>query len=265
MKQRDQSLMEFAVDLYKQTGSGHRVAASLGIGPKAAYRLLAGAGVIASKAETSRRLAKLQGQDLIAVVEAYKSGEPMKEIQRKFNCGQIAIYTAVREAGEKRRPRGQQPRRFSQAQRDEIVMLRTEKNWPQAAIAARVGCHQTLVSRVLRVAGVAAVQHAKGPAHGSGKGGRSVSGEGYALIRWDGAAWTASMVNSIGYIPEHRLVMAKALSRALNSNETVHHIDGNRLNNNIKNLQLRQGKHGKNSVFVCACCGSNNILAKELS
>jgi len=37
---------------------------------------------------------------------------------------------------------------------------------------------------------------------------------------------------------EHRLVMAEALGRDLTADEVVHHIDGDRLNNAIENLQL---------------------------
>lgn len=43
---------------------------------------------------------------------------------------------------------------------------------------------------------------------------------------------------------EHRYVMSKMLGRRLKAKETVHHLDGNRSNNRIKNLELWQGNHG---------------------
>lgn len=62
-----------------------------------------------------------------------------------------------------------------------------------------------------------------------------------------------------GYVPEHRLVMEKKLGRYLNENETVHHIDGNKLNNDEGNLQLRQGQHGAGVSYQCLDCGSHNV------
>lgn len=41
-----------------------------------------------------------------------------------------------------------------------------------------------------------------------------------------------------GYIREHRYVMSNHLGRPLNISEHIHHIDGNKLNNNISNLTI---------------------------
>ena len=46
------------------------------------------------------------------------------------------------------------------------------------------------------------------------------------------------MVRRASRVLEHRLVMAEHIGRSLKVGEVVHHIDGNRLNNNINNLML---------------------------
>ena len=64
---------------------------------------------------------------------------------------------------------------------------------------------------------------------------------------WKGGFW----INKPGYkileyrengkrirIFEHRQVMEKYMGRKLKQNESVHHVDKNKLNNNIDNLQL---------------------------
>ena len=58
---------------------------------------------------------------------------------------------------------------------------------------------------------------------------------------------------------QHRYVMEQHIGRPLRKDETVHHINGDRLDNRLENLQLRQGKHGSGTRVVCLDCGSHNI------
>ena len=57
------------------------------------------------------------------------------------------------------------------------------------------------------------------------KGGRVLTEEGYILVRTENS-----------YKKEHRLTLEQQLGRQLKSNEEVHHLDGDKSNNDIRNL-----------------------------
>lgn len=78
----------------------------------------------------------------------------------------------------------------------------------------------------------------KGKNHPAWKGGKYKNFYGYILLKIKSTDPFFKMVNSRGYIKEHRLVMAQYLRRCLEVWEIPHHINGIKDDNRIGNLEL---------------------------
>src|ERR1700757_3616663 len=74
----------------------------------------------------------------------------------------------------------------------------------------------------------------RGPNNPNWSGGEYINDQGYRYILSPDHPYKGIR----GYVREHRLVMEKYLGRYLDPQEDVHHIDHNKLNNDINNLEL---------------------------
>lgn len=201
-----------------------------------------------------------------AILSEYASGVSAGKLGEKYGLHRKTITIVVRRNGgqvlDQRAASGRPPVDPS-SYVDRVLELR-DQGWSQLAIGRDVGMCQGTISRVLRQAGRPTRDILKRERHGSWRGGRALTGQGYIAVRVPEDWPYRSMISRSGYVLEHRKVMAEHFGRALTTRETVHHINGNAQDNRIENLQLRQDKHGKGVHMRCLDCGSTNVRHQKL-
>jgi hypothetical protein len=190
------------------------------------------------------------------MADRYHSGEGLNALARDYGCTAGNIRWLLLKQGVQMRPLGRAP-----IPPETLEWIRQQRNIgaTHQSIADALGFQKHHIIGVCRKLGLPRDPRQSGPEHHAWKGGRYVDGNGYAQVWIDPQDPIALMATDTGHVPEHRLVMARSIGRPLTKTETVHHIDGDKLHNNIENLQLRQGNHGKGSVMQCLDCGSHNL------
>jgi DNA invertase Pin-like site-specific DNA recombinase len=242
------------LDLYEEGLSIDKIRKKLSIGKNTVHRILRRNNVVTRSVGGKPRLSLDQKKKIKSL---YESGVNTKVLCKKFNCSRVTITLAIKELGGIVSRSGCTKYKWTDEDVKNIIKLyKSEKS--QTYIADLYNCDQTTISRLLIKNNISFHKYRK-EKHPNWSGGRHITREGYVIVLLDNEDPFYCMVNSSSYILEHRLVMARYLKRPLNTHETVHHIDGNRQNNNIHNLQLRHNKHGNGICYQCVNCGSFNI------
>lgn len=95
------------------------------------------------------------------------------------------------------------------------------------------------------------------------RGGRLLSASGYVLVYAPDHPHQCK-----GYVQEHRLVMESYIGRILDPSECVHHINHDRLDNRLENLELMKSwadhrrRHGYYEPRDCANCGKQIMVSR---
>lgn len=216
-------------------------------------RVLRDAGVYEGRRRSHRIEIELE------LCRRYKAGESLKQLADAFGHTPVWVLNALKWHNVARRPAGMQVPDYV----PRILELR-KQGLGARKIAKDLGISVTSAQKWLARHGMASpLPRLSGPENPLWVGELAVGG--YRAVWIPVADPLHVMAWTNGYVPEHRLVMARSLGRALSRRETVHHINGNKLDNRLENLQLRNGQHGKGVVLACLDCGSHNVKPVPLT
>jgi len=242
---------------YNRTHSGNATAKELGINWKTVYAVLERAGIQRDGLNIYRQNAAFFDNEKAAQLRAeYESGVHIAELSRRYNVKPLAIRSAIKRAGgkvEKVLP-------LATAEQEQEIVTMFKRGMSRFQISNRLGRSYPFIGRILKRHGLTALGKVR-EAHHNWKGGVLITEDGYRRVL---VLPEDVPLSDRQYALEHRLVMARHLGRPLKRYETVHHINGDRLDNRIENLQLLHGKHGKGQALICNHCGSNDIAESEL-
>lgn len=193
-----------------------------------------------------------------ALLARYAEGASIRALAQEFEMGEAGVSALLARSGAK----GSKGARWTPERLAELRRLH-DSGLSIEEIGRQLNLSRSALAPALRRAGVPPQQHRSRENHPNWKGGRVIL-NGYVYVRPTAKELSLARPNASGYVAEHRLVMAKKLKRPLLSTETVHHINGDRADNRLKNLQLRQGHHGTGVVMTCNSCGSHDISSRRI-
>lgn len=196
-----------------------------------------------------------------------RSGQSLTEIQRALRVSK-AIRPHIEAAGVEIKRQRKRPLVCDDETRAEAMRLYVEHRLGPKEIEARTGVSIWQLYSALRSAGLLRRNNGGGPGNHAPVGSTTTTEEGYVVVKVvDDWPWMKDMpgYGDGSWKLQHRVVMAEHLGRALLRTEQVHHINGNRADNRIENLQLRNGAHGNGQRWRCRKCQCEDLEPVPLS
>jgi transposase len=229
---------EKAINLYRGGMSSSESARRAGCSASFVRRALVQAGVTA-------HCPNLSDSERDRIIRLYKPGIPIKDIGKKVNRAETTVYEVLVKAGvysrsviagTVRKPLPGRKIVFTASQKNKVRSLYLSGRSVKE-IANHFGCGGSVIRDRLKELSIPLR-----PARW--KGGRTRMA-GYVLVN---AKHSKSLSSRSGlYVLEHRLVMEKHLGRKLLSTEIVHHKNGIKDDNRLKNLEIviREKHYGR--------------------
>jgi predicted DNA-binding protein YlxM (UPF0122 family) len=247
-------------DLYTEDKlSIEKISDITGHGRNTIHRLIKRLGVSRTNNKFDEKTEEMICKDYLEDKKsASELAEQYKSLSKDGCCDLKTILNIVNRHGIESRPRGN-----SEIELTEENMKIIQEMWDNRISTEKIAekidvCKQTL-HNWLNEMQLTENRFRARENHPMWKGGKIIDGHGYVKIGLDPSDPYYEMTNQIGYVSEHRYVMAKHLGKVLSREYTVHHIDGNKENNDLSNLELRKGNHMPGKVSCCGDCGSKKI------
>ena len=244
--------------LYRDGVHVCEIARRIGSKPTSVTRILKSNGILLRRPIGPKYFNHLARRKMSAL---YLAGQSLSQIARKYQCSIYPIRSALHAEGVQIR-KACPLRKVLKPKEMEKFRVLYESRHSLVDIAKRLGISGNVASRIRNQLNLP-VRVPVREGHALWKGGRVTCG-GYVLVRIYSDDPLYAMANSRGYAAEHRVVLARSLGRPLDRSESVHHINGDKGDNRIENLQLRQSFHGKMQRYCCSDYGSFNIKAIPL-